>query len=152
MSSPWKKVADVAIGGQTEVGFAPGSALLLVVSHQGRGLVSLVTGDRLARDRQEIGSWFDASRPAALGIGPLDGLWIEVAGLAGGQLPVTTADGWEARPARRGVVLAGPAGESAEVSESEEIRAFGFSPDGASFIIASSPSLVIFRRDTAAAD
>jgi hypothetical protein len=152
MSSPWKKVADVAIGGLTEVGFVPGSALLLVVSHQGRGLVSLATGDRVARDRQETGSWFDASRPAALGIGPLDGQWMEVAGLAGGRLPVTTADGWQARSARRGVALAGPAGESAEVSEPEEIRAFGFSPDGAIFIIASSPSVVIFRRDTAAAD
>jgi hypothetical protein len=134
MSSSWKKVADVAIGELTKVGFASGSALLLVVvSHQGRGLVSLATGDRVARDRQETGSWFDASRPAALGIGPLDGRWMEVAGLAGGRLPVTTADGWQARPARRGVALAGPAGESAEVSEPEEIRAFGFSPDGATF-------------------
>lgn len=149
MSSPWKKVADVAIGGLTEVGFVPGSALLLVVSHQGRGLVSLATGDRVARDRQETGSWFDASRPAALGIGPLDGQWIEVTGLAGGRLPVTTADGWQARRVRRGVALARPAGESAEVNEPEEMRAFGFSPDGATFMIASSPSVVIFRRDTA---
>jgi hypothetical protein len=84
-----------------------------------------------------------------LGIGPLDGQWIEVAGLAGGRLPTTTSDGWQARLARGGVALAGPAGESVEVNEPEEIRAFGFSPDGATFIIASSPSVVIFRRDTA---
>jgi hypothetical protein len=149
MSSPWRKVADVAIGGLTEVGFVPGSPLLLVVSHQGRGVLSLPSGNRVARDRQETGSWFDVSRPAVLGIGPLDGRWIEVAGLAGGHLPVTTLDGWHARLADRGVALSGPAGESVDLDEPEEIHAFGFSPDGATFIVASSPSVVIFGRDTA---
>ncbi len=149
MSSPWKKVADVAVGGLTEVGFVPQSSLLMVASHQGRGLFDLVTGDRVARDEQETGGWFDASRPAVLGIGPLDGQWIKVAGLAGGRLPVTTADGWRARLADRGVALSGPAGELVKVNEPEEIRAFGFSPDGATFIVASSPSVVIFGRGTA---
>lgn len=63
-----------------------------------------------------------------------------------GRLPTTTADGWQVQLAGPVVTLAGPAGESAEVSEPEEIRAFGFSPDGDVFIIASSPSVVIFRR------
>jgi len=107
MSSGWKKVADVAIGGLTEVGFVPGGTLLLVVSHQGRGAVDLASGRRVARDRQEMGSWFDAARPAALGIGPVHGQQIEIAGLAGGQLPVVTADGWRARRSARGVTLAG---------------------------------------------
>lgn len=74
----------MAIGGLTEVGFVPGSSLLLVVSHQGRGVLNLDSGDRVARDGEETGDWFDASRPAVLGIGPLNGRWIEVAGLAGG--------------------------------------------------------------------
>jgi len=148
MASPWKKVADVAIGGLTEVGFVPRSSLLMVASHQGRGLLDLITGDRLARDRQETGTWFDASRPAVLGIGPLDGQWINVAGLAGGHLPVTTADGWRAWLADRGVTLSGPAGELVAVNQPEEIRAFGFSPDGAIFVVASSPSIMIFRRNT----
>jgi hypothetical protein len=52
MSSP----ADMAIGGLTEVGFVPGSSLLLVMSHQGRGLLSWGSGDRVARDRQETDS------------------------------------------------------------------------------------------------
>ena len=147
MSSPWKKVADLPIGGLTEVGFDPGSSLLVVVSHQGRGVFSLATGDRVARDRDETDDWFDALRPAVLGIGPLSGQWIDVAGIAGGQLPAVTADGWQIRPAARGVELTGPAGESLAVNESEEMRAFGFSPDGVSFVIAASPSLAIFRRE-----
>ena len=32
------------------------------------------------------------------------------------------------------------------VSETEEIRALGFSPDGTTFIIATSPGLAIYRR------
>jgi hypothetical protein len=148
MTSPWKKVAYVAIGGLTEVGFVPRSSLLMVVSHQGRGLLDLITGSRVARDEQERGTWFDASRPAVLGIGPLDGQWIRVAGLAGGQLPTTTAC-WRARLAGQGVMLSGPEGELAQVHEPEEIRAFGFSPDGAIFVVASSPGVIIFRRNTA---
>jgi hypothetical protein len=149
MSLTWVKAADMAIGGLTEVGFVPGTALLLVVSHQGRGLVDLVTGERVARDRAETGNWFDAARPAALGIGPVSGRWIEVAGLAGGRLRVTTADGWRARLAEHGVALSGPSGETMAIGEPEEIRAFGFSPDGQAFVVGSSPSLVIFRRDRA---
>src|SRR5260370_42134137 len=80
------------------MGFAAGS-LVLVVSHQGRGVVDLTSGDVIARarDRQETGAWFDAARRAALGIGPLDDTWISVCGLACGRPPPATADRWEAR-------------------------------------------------------
>ena len=37
MPSTWRKVTYLVVGGLTEVGFADGS-LLLVVSHQGRGV------------------------------------------------------------------------------------------------------------------
>ena len=142
MSSPWKKVAYLAVGGLTEVGFAAGS-LLLVVSHQGRGVVDLASGELLARDRRETGAWFDAARTAALGIGPLDGAWIGVCGLAGGQLPRATADGWHAGISGDHVTVSAPGRQPLLVSESEEIRAVGFSPDGTTFIIATSPGLAI---------
>jgi hypothetical protein len=77
----------------------------------------------------------------------VDGQWIEVAGLAGGRLPAATADGWQARRTAQGVALSGPAGETVAVQEAEEIRAFGFSPDGQAFIVASSPGLAVFQRD-----
>jgi hypothetical protein len=80
------------VGGLTEVGFADGP-LLLVVSHQGRGVVDLASGELLARDRHESGAWFDAGRRAVLGIGPLDGAWIGVCGVAGGRLPAAPRNG-----------------------------------------------------------
>src|SRR5512146_269061 len=107
-----------------------------VVSHHGRGVLDLASGNVLARDRQETGAWFDAARRAALGIGPLDGAWIGVCGLAGGQLPGATADGWQARASGVGVTVSAPGRAPLVVSESEEMRAFGFSPDGTTFIIA----------------
>jgi hypothetical protein len=82
-----------------------------------------------------------------LGIGPVDGQWIEVAGLAGGRLPAATADGWQVRRTAHGVALSGPARETVAVQEAEEIRAFGFSPDGQAFVLASSPGLAVFQRD-----
>jgi hypothetical protein len=86
MPSAWRKVAYVAVGGLTDVGFADGR-LLLVVSHQGRAVVDLSSGELLARDRDDGGAWFDAVRGAAAGIGPLDGAWIGVCGLAGDGCP-----------------------------------------------------------------
>jgi hypothetical protein len=145
MSSTWKKVTYLAVGGLTEVGFAEG--FLLVVSHQGRGVVDLASGELLARDRQETGAWFDAARGAALGIGPLDGEWIGVCGLAGGRLPGATADGWQARVSDDCVTVSAPGRRPLQVREGEEMRAFGFSPDGATFIIATSPGLAIYRRE-----
>ena len=53
MSSSWEIRAEVAVGGLTAVGFVPGSSLVLVVSHQGRGVVDFISGERVARDRRE---------------------------------------------------------------------------------------------------
>jgi hypothetical protein len=146
MPSTWRKVTYLAVGGLTEVGFADGS-LLLVISHQGRGLVDLASGELLARDRQETGAWFDAARRAALGIGPLDGAWIGVCGLAGGRLPDATADGWQARVSGDCVTVSAPGRQPLQVSESEQRRAVGFSPDGTTFVMATSPGLAIYRRE-----
>jgi hypothetical protein len=136
----------LAVGGLTEVGFTDGP-LLLVVSHQGRGVVDLASGELLARDRHETGTWFDAARRAVLGIGPLDGAWIGVCGLAGGRLPDATADGWQARPSGARVTVSAPGRRPLQVNESEEMRAFGFSPDGTTFVIATSPGLALYRRE-----
>ena len=145
MPSTWRKVTYLAVGGLTEVGFA-GGRLLLVVSHQGRGVVDLASGQLLARDRQETRAWFDEARRAVLGIGPLDGAWIGVCGLAGGRLPDATADGWQARVSGNCMTVSAPGRQPLQASESEEMRAFGFSPDGATFVIATSPGLAIYRR------
>jgi hypothetical protein len=146
MSSTWRKVAYLAVGGLTEVGFADGSKLL-VISHQGRGVVDLASGKLLARERQEPGAWFDAADRTALGIGPLDGARVGVCGLAGGRLPDATADGWQAHVTGDQVTVSAPGRQPLRISDGEKIRAFGFSPDGTTFIIATSPGLAIHRRE-----
>ena len=86
MASAWRKVTYLAVGGLTEVGFADGS-LLLVISHQGRGVVDLASGELLARDRQETGAWFDADRRAALSPD-------YESGYRTGRLRLATSEGW----------------------------------------------------------
>jgi hypothetical protein len=138
------EVSTSAIGGLTEVGFAaPG--VLLVVSHQGRGLYNCATGERLARDKSEAPDWFDPGGPSSLGIGPYEGVWIAVAGLAGGSLRRDTDDGWSATAAKNAVALHS-SDASQIIDETEEIQVFGFSEDGSTFVLGSSPTLRIFRR------
>ncbi|HEX9520061.1 MAG TPA: hypothetical protein VF940_28275 [Streptosporangiaceae bacterium] len=141
----WRRVADLAVAGLTEVGFGEPVSRLLVVSHQGRGVVDCLTGMVVARDAQETGDWFDAGRLVAEGIGPLAGQLVNVAGLAGGELRSVTEDGWRAAHALEGIRLAGP-GAQITVRVGEEVRAFGFSGDDAFFVVGCSPSLAIFRR------
>jgi hypothetical protein len=44
------------------------------------------------------------------------------------------------------VTVSAPGRPPLQVNESEEMRAFGFSPDGATFVIATSPGIAIYRR------
>ena len=144
----WEKVRYVAVGGLTEVGFSLVAGLLLVVSHQGRGIVDVATGAVVARDRDEQGDWFDAARPAAVGIGPAAGEWIEVCGLAGGHLPDRTEDGWRLSVRADGVAAEHEAGrqEPFVVAETEGVRAAGFSDDGSTMIVAASLGVTFCRR------
>jgi hypothetical protein len=44
------------------------------------------------------------------------------------------------------VTVSAPSRHPLQVNESEEMRAFGFSPNGATFVIATSPGIAIYRR------
>jgi hypothetical protein len=44
------------------------------------------------------------------------------------------------------VTVSAPGRQLLQIHESEEMRAFGFSPDGTTFVIATSPGLAIYRR------
>lgn len=93
----------------------------------------------------------------AQGFGPLAGQAVRTGGLFGGGLPYTTADGWsldecaEAWPVRT-VLLTAPndlqGREPVAVGDDGacELRAFGFSETGLSFVIATSCDLAIFTR------
>lgn len=91
---PWRLSASHPVGGLTEVGFAPDSELLLVISSQGRGLFDPATGARVARDLAADWEGLDQPRMTSLGIGPASDVLIRIAGLHGEGLPRSTADGW----------------------------------------------------------
>ena len=79
----------------TCVGFGEvaGQDFLLVVSHDGRGVFDL-DGTRVARDRTPVDDlWHNSQQLTAIGIGPLDGIAVPLAGLWGGGLPLMTDDG-----------------------------------------------------------
>jgi hypothetical protein len=96
MPSPWKQSTCAHVGGIHSVGLDPAGDYLLVISHSGRGLIECATGIRVARDYDEDEErWMSRTKLTALGIGPLDGTEVRVAGsFVGGGLPRTTQDGW----------------------------------------------------------
>lgn len=158
----WRLVAHHAVGGLTEVGFADGSDFLLVLSSSGRGVIDALSGDRLARDDSENYP-FEVGSLSSVGIGPLEGMSIRMSGLSGGGLPNGTDDGWSverhplawpdeelflSEPGH--TMLWSPAGRAMAVYRLgnfvTEIRAFGFSPTGKSFVVATSSDLITYGR------
>ena len=130
-----------------------------MVSSQGRGLFNCLTGERLARDQQPVGTWYDEKQLLARGIGILDKQTIRLAGLYGGGLPTTTEDCWSLNliaptwPDYR-VILSPPfktiyddLDVCVQVFQDYEIRAYGFSNTGKSFVIATSSDITMFKRD-----
>lgn len=174
---PWRPIPFVPVGGLLGIGFAshPGNGhdLVMVVSHDGHGLFDAVTGEKIARDRDPDP---EDSAPDAVadlscpGLGPISGSRIRIAGLFGGGLHATTADGWTleavtlAWPNERvllstdgGLPHAGPHGERwwhILHSNYSTLRAFGFSPSGHTIAVATSSDLSLWTRaadDSAAA-
>lgn len=157
--APWKQVSASAVRSLEMVGYAEKSDLLLVVSSSGRGLFDCITGERVARDDNDDPSWYDPAKLSALGIGSLDGEIIRLAGLYGGGLITVTEDIWQLRsiaptwPDFR-VILCPPFASildnlavCVQVERAYEIRAFGFSETGRSFIVALNHTLYIYARE-----
>ena len=157
--APWRKIAIHAIGGLEMVGFAEDLDLLLVVSSNGRGLFDCITGMKVARDYDDDLSWYGWEKLSALGIDLIGNQPVHLAGLYGGGLIKMTQDGWSLEiiaptwPDYR-VILCPPSASIYEnhsfcvqVEQDYEIRAFGFSETGRSFIVACNHSLYIYSRD-----
>jgi hypothetical protein len=156
---PWKRSGGAAVGGLAAVGYADNSDLLLVVSSTGRGVFDCMTGKRIARDYDDRPSWYDRTHVLAQGIGPLEGQMIRLAGIDGGGLVHTTDDGyrlWLVAPTWPDyrVILSPPyttiysaLHQCVQVEGDYEIRAYGFSETGRSFIVAQNHTLYTFSRD-----
>jgi hypothetical protein len=146
LPSPWTRKIVHFTGGLTGVGLGPQAKHLLVVSHAGRGVIDLSTGERVARDSQEIpDSEFQEDPFAVGGIGPLAGVQVSCAGLWGGSLPNKCPDGWRVD----GTVLHSPSGRQHSLPPADaDIRAVGFTPKGEILMYATAASLSLYYRVT----
>ncbi|MFI6098102.1 hypothetical protein ACIA8G_21290 [Lentzea sp. NPDC051213] len=161
---PWRPADShvVAIGGLLAVGFATDSGrdLLLVASTRGLGLFDTVTGERLARDREQDSGWPDDNDLTCQGIGPIAHRRVPMAGLAGGGLHTGT-EGWSVDvaspdwPNERVLLSTGSpyrGGEHGETwwhilhSRYSELRAAGFSPSGVTLVVATSSDITLWTR------
>jgi|694.fasta_scaffold04380_22 hypothetical protein len=150
MAVGFRKRFVVPIGGLTDIGFDKGETHLLLVSHQGRGVVRISDCVTCARDLEVLlldSPWHNADGPLFLGIGPLAGEWIPTSGLAGGLLPQNNQDGWHCRYDQDRILLFAP-GSNVPVLSVEpltEPKAIGFSLSGRYFVIAESADITVFE-------
>lgn len=157
---PWRCQAIYAVGGLAEVGYAPDSDMLLVVSSRGRGLFDCLSGERVERDENETWSGLDQTRLVSPGLGAFVKTMFRLAGLHGGGLPLITSDGWGlhvvplpwpqhfaflTQPWK--MITEGPDNVTKFANCGAcEFRACGFSETGNSFIFATSCDLAIYNR------
>jgi hypothetical protein len=156
--APWRRI-QIHVGGITAVGFAPGTELLLVLSHDGLGVVDVTTGVVIARGAESRGDADDPYPICTTGIGPLAGQRIALTGLWGGGMRTTASDGWSVCriaphwPAECAVLSAPGAPELDDPAKvtmlakdlEPTIRAIGFSDSGRSLVVATTQLLLWYR-------
>ncbi|PVZ87938.1 hypothetical protein C9426_10085 [Serratia sp. S1B] len=155
----WKVSASIAIGGLTEVGFSKVTHQLLVISSSGRSVIDCATGEKLARDYEEYGDWYDSLSLTCQGIGPLEGELVTIAGMCGGGLPTNNRYGESLQRAATEWpvedIFFCPPGKSALIEGyqegccrfiSDHIRCVGFSWHGEFIISATSSDITIWQR------
>ncbi|WP_221762318.1 hypothetical protein [Nonomuraea sp. WAC 01424] len=129
----------MAVGGLTGAGFGvhPGSGedLILVTSHQGRGVVDCVTGRRLARDLDPDPAWPDNDALTCDGwsLGVVAPDWPN-------ESVLLSKDGDPFRDA------AGSTWWHIHREDGCELRAAGFSPTGRTLAVASRCALTLFAH------
>ena len=151
----WLTRHVIRAGGLFGVGFASGSDLLLIATHDGLGVIDCISGELLARD-PDPSFPFDEHSLKAKGIGPIAGQEILIAGeIYGGALLKATDDGWRlegelSNNSDDEIQLLPPIGTACEprtfTGFIPETRVFGFSPTGRSFVIGTGAEVFIFAR------
>lgn len=159
MPHPWRRVQLPRIGGAFAAGLNPEGTYLLLVSSSGRGVIDCRSGKRVARDDSPDGDWLDTRRRRALGIGPLAGQEIYIAGTpAGGGLPTRTDDGWTLHRATpegpREIIWCEGPGQPGSADGTQRLKlwdwdapfAWGFSRSGTAAVIACSNEVRVWTR------
>ncbi|ATY32655.1 hypothetical protein [Sphingomonas psychrotolerans] len=155
VSTSWPTRHIIRAGGLFGVGFASSSDLLLVATHDGRGVIDCISGELVARDPNPSLP-FDEHGRKVKGIGPIAGQEIIIAGeIYGGALSQVTDDGWRLEGQLSNSVddvirLITPVGTADEpgifTGFVPEVRVFGFSPTGRSFVIGTGAEVFTFTR------
>lgn len=162
----WVHKKTFAIGGLENVGFVPAKEYLIVLSSQGQGIFDCKTGEKIAR-QNDNGDWWDKFNEESnciLGFDFLDNILIPTHGLYGDDnLPKKNEEGWELiitapqpddKPFEKYLVqkiyLVSPDKKKKIFIMKDgpcELRAYGFSDSGKTFIVALSCELVIFSEE-----
>ncbi len=157
----WERKGPFAVGGLTEIGFSRNSEMLLVVSSAGRGVIDCAIGKKVARDDEADGDWYSAKDLTCIGIGPIEGEVISIAGLNGGGMRNSNDHGeslelvapdWPVydliycNPYKTALLSEHQKG--CQIIASGHILAHGFSWSGRSFAYATSSDVTIFARRT----
>ena len=156
----WKKTV-FAIGGLSEIGFSKQNPnLLLVISSQGRGVIDCQNSKLIERDNDTNWDWIDSYEMTSQGIGILSNEVILVSGLHGGGLPIMNKSGerllymateWPIidiifEPNFKSIYKEYEAKECFRIFHDFELRTYGFSYDGETFVIATSSEINIYRK------
>jgi hypothetical protein len=161
----WNYKGTFAIGGLFNVGYASNKELLMVLSSQGQGIFDCHKGEKIARLYNDL-DWvgFDDTTNSVVGFDCLQDEVIYTSGLYGGDhLLKATNDGWSliaaepvAAPSPFGtnnitnIYLLHQSGDHKILVAKDgacELRSFGFSDTGRSFVVATSCDLIIYSRD-----
>lgn len=160
----WRKTV-FGIGGLSEIGFSKQYPnLLLVISSQGRGIIDCENLKLIERDYNTDWDWIDSFELTAQGIGFLSNERIFVSGLHGGGLPLMNKEGdslklmateWPIidiifEPHFKSIYKENQAQECFKIFHDYELRAYGFSYDGETFVIATSSEITIYRKEKTA--
>ena len=161
----WIHKNTFTIGGLENIGYSPGQDFLLVLSSQGQGIFDCRTGEKIARLTTGSDWWkkFNEKTNSIFGFDFLSHVEIPTFCLIGqDNLSKKTHDGWmlnvsdpepDDKPFEkylvRKIYLTSPNGKEHIFITKDgpcELRAFGFSDTGESFVVALSCDLTIFCR------
>ncbi|SIS92694.1 hypothetical protein SAMN05421788_102135 [Filimonas lacunae] len=153
----WQHLTTIAIGGLENIGFAQ-SGNIIVLSNQGRGIISAVTGEKLFRDNEDWYTFFQEADSSVPGFGTENDTTIKITGMYGEHyLTKTTKDNWhiyhedayDGKYPVKNIYIKHPNSPLPIFTDRDgacELRTYGFSCNENILVIALSCNLVIWRR------
>src|SRR5688572_2281413 len=144
----WTHKETFAIGGLENVGFIPYQDYLIVLSSNGEGIFDCLTGQRIARNHNnyEWNNRFNDESMIIKGFDLFADSEIQTSGLHGADKLKKEWKGWRLKEQGHEIVLLSPNMKRKIVLDDDicELRCFGFSDTGKSFVVASSCELIIY--------